>query len=197
MWKMIIGQALFQLTATFILHFGGPSFLPYPEPEMRTIIFNTFVWLQIFNQYNNRRLDNKLNIFAGILKNYWFIAMNVIMVGAQVAIVYVGKRAFGIVPLSGEQWAISVVVALFCVPWAVAIRCFPDRWFEVGAKFVGRPFVLVYRPLARFTNRVGAKMSRGKKTEMEGDDEASYTGRGKSPVQNVSVSADLEKKGGV
>ena len=191
MWKMIIGQAIFQVIATFILHFAGPLFLNYPEAEMRTIIFNMFVWLQIFNQYNNRRLDNKLNIFVGITKNYYFIAMNVIMVGAQVCIVYFGKRAFSIVPLNGEQWAISVVVAIFCVPWAVAIRCFPDRWFEVGAKFLGRPFVLVYRPLARFTDRVGKKMARGKKGE-EGS-EKGYEGRGKSPVQTIRVSGDLEK----
>jgi len=200
MWKMIIGQAIYQVIVTFILHFAGPQFLNYPEAEMRALIFNMFVWLQIFNQYNNRRLDNKLNIFAGILQNYWFIAMNVIMVGAQVCIVYFGGRAFNIVPLSGEQWAISVVVAIFCVPWAVCIRCFPDRWFEVGAKFFGRPFVVVYRPVARFTTRVGQKMSRKKKVDEKAEsgsdaDGSSYMGRGKSPVQTIRVSGDLEKKG--
>jgi Ca2+-transporting ATPase len=190
MWKMIIGQAIFQITATFILHFAGPHFLPYPEAEMRTIIFNMFVWLQIFNQYNNRRLDNKLNIFVGIHRNYYFIGLNVVMVAAQVVIVFFGKRAFGIVPIGGSQWAISVVVALFCLPWGCAVRCFPDRWFVVGAKFLGRPFVLVYRPLARFTDRVGSKMSRTKKG---GEMTESGAGRGKSPVRTIRMSEDVEK----
>jgi len=55
MWKMIVGQAIFQLVVTFILNFGGPRILNYRSPEeleqLRTLVFNTFVWMQIFNQY--------------------------------------------------------------------------------------------------------------------------------------------------
>ncbi|KAF2263301.1 calcium-translocating P-type ATPase [Lojkania enalia] len=43
MWKMIIGQTIYQVIATF---------------------------------YNNRRLDNRLNAFANLHKNYYFITMN-------------------------------------------------------------------------------------------------------------------------
>lgn len=189
MWKMIIGQALYQTVATFILHFAGPQFLPYPEDQMRSLIFNMFVWLQIFNQYNNRRLDNKLNIFVGIHKNYYFIAMNVIMVAAQVLIAMYGSTAFSIVRINGEQWAISVVVALLCVPWGVCVRLFPDEWFGVIAKVVGRPFVLAYRPLARVTDRVLGKMKKGKK-DVAGSDDGSFMGRGKSPVR---MGGDAEK----
>jgi Ca2+-transporting ATPase len=192
MWKMIIGQALYQTVATFILHFAGPQFLPYPEDQMRSLIFNMFVWLQIFNQYNNRRLDNKLNIFVGIHKNYYFIAMNVIMVAAQVLIAMYGSTAFSIVRINGEQWAISVVVALLCVPWGVCVRLFPDEWFGLIAKVVGRPFVLAYRPLARVTDRVMGKMRKNKKVGTNSDD-GSFMGRGKSPVQTIGVKGDAEK----
>lgn len=185
------------MTATFVLHFAGPHFLPYPEAEMRTIIFNVFVWLQIFNQYNNRRLDNKLNIFVGIHKNYYFIAMNVIMVGCQVAIVYVGGRAFSIVRLDGVQWAISVVVAVLCVPWGVCVRLFPDRWFGAVASVVGTPFVCVYRPVARGTDRVmgiiKSTVRRGKGAGGNADDGQSCVGRGKSPVETIRVAGDVEK----
>jgi Ca2+-transporting ATPase len=201
MWKMIIGQALFQVTATFVLHFGGPKFLPYPENEMRSMIFNMFVWLQIFNQYNNRRLDNKLNIFVGIHKNYYFITMNVIMVAAQVLIAMFGGTAFSIVRINGNQWAISVVMALLCIPWGVCVRLFPDAWFEVGAKFFGKPFVVAYRPLSRVLGRAMKKMERKKKQqgekEGEGDavsnDSSSHVGKGKSAVQKINVRGDAEK----
>merc|ERR1712230_288790 len=53
--------------------------------ELSTMVFNTFVWMQIFNEFNNRRLDNKFNIFTGIHRNYFFIGINCIMVGAQIA----------------------------------------------------------------------------------------------------------------
>lgn len=54
MWKMIIGQAIYQLAVTFILYFGGAKILSYDTPRERahipTLVFNTFVWMQIFNQ---------------------------------------------------------------------------------------------------------------------------------------------------
>jgi Ca2+-transporting ATPase len=57
MWKMILGQAIYQLTITFILYFGGRSVLPdtgeyvLDEKMLSTLVFNTFVWMQIFNQW--------------------------------------------------------------------------------------------------------------------------------------------------
>ena len=55
MFKMIIGQSICQLVITFILHFGGRKLLGYDETEnskkhLSTLVFNTFVWLQIFNE---------------------------------------------------------------------------------------------------------------------------------------------------
>lgn len=52
MWKMIIGQSLYQLAVTFILYFGGVRILSYDEEERKnipTLVFNSFVWMQIFN----------------------------------------------------------------------------------------------------------------------------------------------------
>jgi P-type Ca2+ transporter type 2C len=89
MYKMIFGQAVCQLGITLVLHFAGAELLGYNRADdyslksLNTLIFNTFVWLQIFNELNNRRLDNKLNIFEGITRNYFFIIINFIMVGGQ------------------------------------------------------------------------------------------------------------------
>src|SRR6186713_3624771 len=70
MWKMIIGQSIYQLVVTLVLNYKGPGILniSIDNPQDRTmqaLIFNTFVWMQIFNQYNSRRLDNKLNFLEG------------------------------------------------------------------------------------------------------------------------------------
>lgn len=69
------------------------------------------------------------------------------MVGLQVAIVFIGSKVFEIKAggLNGTQWAISIVVSLFCLPWGVVVRIFPDEWFAVAANFVGYPFVVVYK----------------------------------------------------
>lgn len=173
MWKMIIGQAIFQLIVTFILYYVGPSILNYEFDglEIRSVVFNTFVWMQIFNQFNNRRLDNKFNILAGVQRNYFFIAISLIMITCQVMIMYVGGRAFSIQRIDGKDWGISIVLSALCLPWAVLIRLFPDLWFERIAKVVGWPFVQVWRPTSRFFGRLGRKMKRSKKSEGEKDAE--------------------------
>lgn len=166
MWKMIIGQAIFQLIVTLILYFAGAKILGYdPENddqmlELNTMVFNTFVWMQIFNEFNNRRLDNKFNILEGVHRNIFFICINCIMVGAQIAIIFVGGAAFEITPLDGVQWAICVIVAAFCLPWAVLVRLFPDALFGKISKTVGRPFVVTYEFLAKGFRKFGRMFKR-------------------------------------
>lgn len=152
MWKMIIGQAIFQLTVTLVFHFAGMSLLGYPNTadarlELNTMIFNMFVWMQIFNEFNNRRLDNKFNIFEGVQRNQFFIFINMLMVGLQVAIIYVGGKAFEIKAggLNGTQWGICVGVAAICLPWAILVRLFPDPWFATLVRIFGGPVAKVFR----------------------------------------------------
>jgi len=143
MWKMIIGQAILQLAVTFMLHFGGAKIFGYTttdeHAELRTMVFNTFVWMQIFNEFNNRRLDNGFNVFEGIHRNHFFIVINIIMFAAQIAIIFVGGRAFSIVPLNGVQWIICLGLAFISCPWAMVIRCIPDEWVQKWWNVAGKP----------------------------------------------------------
>ena len=130
MWKMIIGQSIYQLIVTLILYFAGAQILSYNDMEavaLQPLIFNTFVWMQVFNQYNCRRLDNKFNIFEGLFRNLFFIAIQVIICAGQVLIMFVGGAAFSIpVTLNGPQWGISLILGLISVPIALIIRLIPD-----------------------------------------------------------------------
>ncbi|KAL8729896.1 MAG: hypothetical protein Q9166_004453 [cf. Caloplaca sp. 2 TL-2023] len=139
MWKMIIGQSIYQLAVTLILYFPGKNFIPYVTPgpgtpdeeaQLQTLVFNTFVWMQIFNQYNNRRLDNKLNIFEGVQRNYFFVGIQFIIVAGQVMIVFVGGKAFSTVRLNGSQWAYSLILGLISIPIAILLRLVPDEWLR-------------------------------------------------------------------
>ncbi|KKA30127.1 hypothetical protein TD95_002001 [Thielaviopsis punctulata] len=135
MVKMILGQAICQLVITFVLHFGGDKLLNYnshsehDETHRKTLVFNTFVWLQLFNELNNRRLDNKFNIFEGIHRNYFFLGMNIVMVGGQILIIFKGGEAFKITALTGKEWGLSIGLGAISLPWGVVIRMFPDEWF--------------------------------------------------------------------
>ncbi|KAL8895461.1 MAG: hypothetical protein Q9207_008165 [Kuettlingeria erythrocarpa] len=144
MWKMIVGQSIYQLIVTLTLNFAASSFMPYrvmwqpgaseeeilksKENQLQTLVFNTFVWMQIFNQYNNRRLDNKLNIFEGVQRNYFFIGIQFIIVAGQVMIVMVGGRAFSTVRLDGRQWAYCLILGLISLPVAIILRLIPDTY---------------------------------------------------------------------
>jgi Ca2+-transporting ATPase len=54
MWKMIIGQSIYQLIVTLVLNFAGNKILGYKteheKSQLETLIFNIYVWMQIFNQ---------------------------------------------------------------------------------------------------------------------------------------------------
>lgn len=135
MWKMIIGQAIYQLAITFMLYYGSPKgILPLPGPddvplpeEQATLVFNTFVWMQIFNQWNNRRLDNNFNIFEGLSRNLFFIAISAIMCGGQVLIIFYGGAAFQIAKhQSPTMWGIAIVLGFFSIPVGIIIRLVPD-----------------------------------------------------------------------
>ncbi|KAI8300070.1 hypothetical protein K4K59_001833 [Colletotrichum sp. SAR11_240] len=175
MWKMIIGQSIYQLIVTFVLYFGGGAILNYdlndPDKklELETIVFNTFVWMQIFNEFNNRRLDNKFNIFEGVHRNLFFIVINCVMVGLQLAIIFIGSRAFQISPggLDGTQWGISIVVSALCLPWAILIRLFPDAWFAAIAELVGRPFLACYSCLSTGISFLAGALRRKREEDAE------------------------------
>ncbi|KAK2871829.1 hypothetical protein FQN49_002790 [Arthroderma sp. PD_2] len=136
MWKMIIGQSIYQLIVTFILNFAGRGILNVGHTEkdervFKALIFNAFVWMQIFNQYNSRRIDNKLNIFEGILRNKWFVGIQFIIVGGQVLIIFVGGQAFSVERLGGRDWGISLILGLISIPVAVLIRFIPDSFVRM------------------------------------------------------------------
>jgi Ca2+-transporting ATPase len=173
MWKQITGQNIYKITVIFVLYFAGGDILGYDlsdpnkQLELDTVIFNSFVWMQIFNIFNNRRLDNKLNVLEGILRNWFFIGIVVMIIGLQVLIVFVGGRAFQIKPggIDGTQWAISIITGFICIPWAVLIRYFPDEWFAIIARVVGKPVVVVYRWCCNGCRKIKGLFTRNKKTE--------------------------------
>lgn len=133
MWKMIIGQAIFQLIIVFLLLFTGPDTLfswlgSDLEERWNTTIFNTFVWLQIFNAFNCRRVDNRWNIFEGLLRNYYFLCILCVMIGGQFLIIFVGGPAFQAERLDLTEWIISIIPGFLTLPIGLLIRAVPDEW---------------------------------------------------------------------
>uniref|UniRef100_A0A8C1AAN5 Calcium-transporting ATPase n=2 Tax=Cyprinus carpio TaxID=7962 RepID=A0A8C1AAN5_CYPCA len=82
MMKNILGHAVYQLTIIFTLLFAGEKIfdidsgrnapLHAPPSEHYTIVFNTFVMMQLFNEINARKIHGERNVFEGIFNNLIF-----------------------------------------------------------------------------------------------------------------------------
>ncbi|KAF9565395.1 calcium-translocating P-type ATPase [Agrocybe pediades] len=142
MYKMILMQSVYQIIVILLFHFKGVDFLnlehtPKNELVVKTLVFNAFVFAQIFNSVNCRRLDSHLNIFEGITKNRFFIGITLLEIVIQVLIVFVGGAAFQVTRIGGREWGISLALGVVSIPWGAAIRCMPTKPFEKMFKFVG------------------------------------------------------------
>ena len=83
MYKQILLQSVYQITIILLFHFLGVKILDFEQTSentaiVQTLVFNAFVFAQIFNSVNSRRLDRKLNIFEGMINNWYFIVITLI-----------------------------------------------------------------------------------------------------------------------
>ena len=82
-----------------------------------TIVFNTFVLMQLVNQINCRKVnDHSLNVFEGIGVNQMFVSIFIAELVLQVAIVQFGGAVFSTHPLSLHHWAACVAIAMGGLP---------------------------------------------------------------------------------
>ncbi|GAM22004.1 hypothetical protein SAMD00019534_051790 [Acytostelium subglobosum LB1] len=107
MWFNIIGQSMVQTIILIILLFTGGQ----------DIIFNTFVFLQLFNQFNSRRIQSSTkNVFGDILNHWQFMMVMAMTIFIQIVAAQIGGLVFGSVPLSIRQWFASVGLGAISLP---------------------------------------------------------------------------------
>lgn len=157
MWKMIVAQSLYQITVIFVLHYrGGAFFANSTEDErgrLQTTAFNTYIFMQLFNQTNCRTADSRLNVFEGILRNPWFFFVQAVTVTGQILIVMFGGNAFQTHRPTGAQWATSVIIGLMTLPLGTLVRLYPDRWFLLMVTPIRKLFRLRMRRKRRKEER--------------------------------------------
>ncbi|KDO31182.1 calcium-translocating P-type ATPase [Saprolegnia parasitica CBS 223.65] len=133
MFKHIVGQGIFQLIVMLVLTFV-PSLINvkpgYKDErvdsnptEHYTIIFNTFVFLQLFNEINARRIHDELNVFDGFFQNKLYIGIQIFQITLQALMVQFGGLALKCAPLSASQWAICIGIGALSLPVGLLLRC--------------------------------------------------------------------------
>ncbi|XP_011623884.1 calcium-transporting ATPase 10, plasma membrane-type [Amborella trichopoda] len=138
MWRNLTGQALYQVAVLLILHFDGTSILrlksrPRAEADKvkNTVIFNAFVFCQVFNEFNARKPD-ELNIFEGVLKNKLFMGIVSFTVVLQILIIEVLGKFTSTVRLSWYYWLICLAIGLLSWPLAFIIKVIPVPARPIG-----------------------------------------------------------------
>eukprot|EP00250_Pteridium_aquilinum_P007109 c16899_g1_i1 orf=599-3622(-) len=128
MWRNIMGQAVYQLIILWVLQFKGETMLHLTddnaEDVLNTLIFNSFVFCQVFNEINSREME-KLNVLSGLLKNSLFLSVLLFTVVFQVVMVeFLGAFA-STVPLSAELWGISIFLGFCSLFVAMVVKLIP------------------------------------------------------------------------
>ncbi|XP_024971085.1 putative calcium-transporting ATPase 7, plasma membrane-type isoform X4 [Cynara cardunculus var. scolymus] len=128
MWRNITGQSLYQFVVIWYLQTRGKAafYLDNSDADLvlNTLIFNTFVFCQVFNEISSREME-KIDVFKGILKNYVFLAVLTCTVIFQIIIIeFLGTFA-NTSPLSLPQWFASVTIGFISMPIAAAVKMIP------------------------------------------------------------------------
>ncbi|KAK7285291.1 hypothetical protein RJT34_20057 [Clitoria ternatea] len=131
MWRNLLAQALYQIAVLLVLQFNGKSIFNVNEKVRDTLIFNTFVLCQVFNEFSSRSME-KLNVFQGIHKNHLFLGIVGITIVLQVVMVELLRKFADTERLTWEQWGICVAIA--AVSWPIA-------WFVKLIPISDKPFL--------------------------------------------------------
>uniref|UniRef100_A0A8C6UK17 Calcium-transporting ATPase n=1 Tax=Neogobius melanostomus TaxID=47308 RepID=A0A8C6UK17_9GOBI len=135
MMKNILGQGVFQLVIIFTLLFAGEKIfdidsgrnapLHAPASEHYTIVFNTFVLMQLFNEINARKIHGERNVFEGIFNNLIFCSIVFGTFIVQIVIVQFGGKPFSCVSLTIDQWLWCTFLGFGSLLWGQVISTIP------------------------------------------------------------------------
>ncbi|KAF5288510.1 hypothetical protein FQR65_LT12015 [Abscondita terminalis] len=137
MMKNILGQAVYQLTVIFALLFVGDKLLNI-EPgrgaeigagptQHFTVIFNSFVLMTLFNEFNARKIHGQRNIFEGVFTNPIFYTIWIGTCASQILIIQYGKMAFSTRSLTLDQWLWCLFFGVGTLLWGQLVTTVPTR----------------------------------------------------------------------
>eukprot|EP01062_Namystynia_karyoxenos_P074555 TRINITY_DN714_c0_g2_i3.p1 TRINITY_DN714_c0_g2~~TRINITY_DN714_c0_g2_i3.p1 ORF type:complete len:1222 (+),score=357.41 TRINITY_DN714_c0_g2_i3:123-3668(+) len=155
MWRFILGSSVFQLAVTLTLIFAGEDLfdtkddLPVPLPvgwtdtditdfdeknkrRLRTVIFNVFIYMQVFNWFHARKLYDEVNPFEGFGRSPMFIPIVLFTAAFQAFIVEVAGSFMETESPGGVRWGVSMAIAVCMWPWGCIVRLVPIQEPAVG-----------------------------------------------------------------
>jgi magnesium-transporting ATPase (P-type) len=145
MWRAIVLNSLYQIAVLVIVLFEGDKIFGVSTSigltvedwnetngQHLSIFFDVFVFLQVFNFFNARKLKkDELNVFKNFFDNYLFILIVAAIFVFQIVIVQIGGKAFMLVPLSYSQHLDCILIGATMIIYAfLAKKLVPDSFLN-------------------------------------------------------------------
>ena len=135
----IFSQSIFQVIVLTVIIFYGDYIFGVPsDRELEhftwnnvngyhfTIFFNIFVYMQVFNSINARKLQkNEYNVFTGIMGNWLYLLIQGIIIVGQIILVTFGGRAVRTHALSVTQHCHCLLIASMTLVWGLFVKLLP------------------------------------------------------------------------
>lgn len=128
MLRNISVQFLFQLGLLWylLMPLGAVHFSVEAESTTHlTVVFNTFVFCQVFNEINARSIGDDFDVLRGLNRNPLFVGILVFTAFAQYFIVTFGGEFVRTTPLSHEQWLKCILLGALSLPIGGLMRLIP------------------------------------------------------------------------
>jgi len=127
MWRNIAFQAMYQLGLLIYLLKKGPDIFGCVDGSRHhfTIIFNAFVFCQIFNEFNAREIGDRFQPFALLPQSPAFLGVIIFTVLAQWLIVEYGGDFTQTYPLSIQEWQVTALLGAASIPVGFIMRQIP------------------------------------------------------------------------
>jgi len=92
-----------------------------------TLIFNTFVFCQVFNFLNARKIHDEINVFKGIFDNIFFVIIVSMIAIIQVLIGNLGGIPFSVSfhGMDIRHWLIAIAFGAFGLIWGYILKVIP------------------------------------------------------------------------
>ena len=117
--RNIAGHCVYQLICLFLILFGNEKIFGINEADAdlkekhtSTMVFNTFVYCQVFNLINARIANQDKKFTEGLFSNPFFWLIFVIIAGLQAILTELAKAAFLTVNMSWDEWLICLAFGI-------------------------------------------------------------------------------------
>lgn len=136
-------QAVYQMIVIFVILYAGEYIFGIEDPGnnaewieneggyigvyCNSLLYNAFIWCQIFNEFNCRRIGNEKNVFQGVHKCLPFILVIIVTVILHIILFLFAGRVLKTVRIKWYEWLICIALGAISLPLSLLGKLIPTK----------------------------------------------------------------------